>query len=48
VSDTSEETVAAVYPGDTFAHLAAVKATYDPENIFNQNQNIKPTVPSER
>jgi FAD/FMN-containing dehydrogenase len=48
VSDTSEETVAAVYPGDTFAHLAAVKATYDPENIFNQNQNIKPAVPSER
>lgn len=48
VSDTSADTVAAVYPDATYANLAAVKATYDPENIFNQNQNIKPGATSQR
>lgn len=47
VSDTSEATVAAVYPGATYTHLARIKATYDPENIFNQNQNIKPGAASQ-
>ena len=47
VSDASAATVAAVYPGATYAHLAAIKATYDPENIFNQNQNIKPGATSQ-
>lgn len=42
VSDTSEATVAAVYPSATYARLARIKAEYDPDNIFNQNQNIKP------
>lgn len=48
VDDTSEATVAAVYPGATYAHLAAVKATYDPENTFNQNLNIKPGATSQQ
>ena len=30
------------YPGETFARLQAVKATYDPENLFRFNQNIPP------
>jgi FAD/FMN-containing dehydrogenase len=47
VSDTSEATVAAVYPGATYTDLARIKATYDPENIFNQNQNIKPGATSQ-
>lgn len=42
VSDVSEATVAAVYPSATYARLARIKAEYDPDNIFNHNQNIKP------
>ncbi|HEX5547924.1 MAG TPA: FAD-binding oxidoreductase [Ktedonobacterales bacterium] len=42
VSDASEATVAAIYPSATYARLARIKAEYDPDNIFNHNQNIKP------
>jgi FAD/FMN-containing dehydrogenase len=42
LSDASEASVASVYPSATYARLAHIKATYDPDNIFNQNQNIKP------
>lgn len=42
LSDASEATVASVYPDATYARLARIKATYDPDNLFNQNQNIKP------
>jgi FAD/FMN-containing dehydrogenase len=30
------------YPGATFERLAAVKARYDPDNLFRLNQNIPP------
>ena len=30
------------YPDTTYARLAAVKATYDPENLFRFNQNVPP------
>ncbi len=43
LSDASEASVAEVYPSATYARLASIKATYDPDNVFNQNQNIKPT-----
>jgi FAD/FMN-containing dehydrogenase len=31
------------YPGSTWERLAAVKARYDPTNLFHLNQNIPPT-----
>lgn len=42
LSDAGEESVAAAYPSATYARLATIKAIYDPDNVFNQNQNIKP------
>jgi FAD/FMN-containing dehydrogenase len=42
MSDASEATVAEAYPTATYARLAQVKAKYDPDNVFNQNHNIKP------
>jgi FAD/FMN-containing dehydrogenase len=34
--------VRAAYPGATWERLTAVKATYDPDNVFALNQNIAP------
>ena len=37
-----EERVRAAYPGSTWDRLAAIKAKYDPTNLFRLNQNIPP------
>ena len=44
LGDEGESRVRAAYPGPTWDRLAAIKATYDPENLFRLNQNIPPAV----
>ena len=46
LSDASEASVAAAYPSATYARLASIKASHDPDNVFKMNQNIKPTANS--
>ena len=44
LSDEGEARVRAAYPGSTWDRLAAVKARYDPTNLFRLNQNIAPVL----
>lgn len=37
-----EESIRAAYPGSTWDRLTAIKARYDPTNLFHLNQNIPP------
>jgi FAD/FMN-containing dehydrogenase len=39
--EEGEERIKATY-GDNYKRLAAIKAKYDPHNLFRVNQNIKP------
>jgi hypothetical protein len=51
VGDEGDDRVRAAYPGATWDRLRAVKATYDPGNLFHRNHNIPPadaTVPGAR
>jgi FAD/FMN-containing dehydrogenase len=32
--------------GANYDRLAALKVTFDPDNLFHMNQNIKPAVPA--
>ncbi|MER7890055.1 LLM class flavin-dependent oxidoreductase [Micromonospora sp. NPDC094482] len=41
-SDTSPERLLDAFPEPTLSRLRAIKATYDPENIFNRNFPIPP------
>jgi FAD/FMN-containing dehydrogenase len=42
LGDEGEERVRAAYPWATWERLAAIKARYDPDNLFRLNQNITP------
>ncbi|WP_214410027.1 FAD-binding oxidoreductase [Sphaerisporangium fuscum] len=44
LGDESEDRVRAAYPGSTWHRLAAIKAVYDPANLFRLNQNIPPAI----
>jgi FAD/FMN-containing dehydrogenase len=42
LADEGEERIRAAYPGATWDRLMAIKATYDPDNLFRLNENIPP------
>ena len=42
LGDEGLERVREAYPGPTWDRLAAVKARYDPDNVFHMNQNVPP------
>jgi FAD/FMN-containing dehydrogenase len=44
LSEVDNDAVSTAYPAETYARLADIKATYDPNNVFNQNHNVKPKV----
>jgi hypothetical protein len=44
LGDEGADRVRAAYPGSTWDRLLAVKARYDPANLFRGNQNIAPVI----
>jgi hypothetical protein len=42
VNDEGPARVRDAYPGATWDRLAAIKARYDPDNLFRRNQNVPP------
>jgi FAD/FMN-containing dehydrogenase len=42
LADEGAARIRAAYPGSTWDRLAAVKARYDPDNLFRMNQNVPP------
>jgi hypothetical protein len=44
LGDEGQARVRQAYPGSTWERLVAVKARYDPTNLFRLNQNIPPAI----
>ncbi len=44
LADEGEARVREAYPGATWNRLAAIKARYDPGNLFRRNHNIPPAI----
>jgi FAD/FMN-containing dehydrogenase len=42
LGDEGQARIRQAYPGSTWDRLAAIKARYDPTNLFHLNQNIPP------
>lgn len=42
LNDDDEAQVRSAYPGSTWDRLAAVKARYDPDNVFRRCHNVRP------
>lgn len=42
IADEGQDRVHDAYPGKTWDRLAAIKARYDPTNLFHLNQNVPP------
>lgn len=42
MSEATQKQIDASYPKSTYERLAKIKEKYDPQNVFNQNYNIKP------
>jgi hypothetical protein len=43
--DEAPERVREAYGNFVYDRLVEVKTTYDPDNVFHHNQNIRPTLP---